>query len=349
MDIFEDNTKVTDLNSLGEFKLIDEITRDFQCRDKSTYKGIGDDCAVLEYPDKEVLISTDLLVEGVHFDMVYTPLKHLGYKSAAVNFSDIYAMNGTPKQITVSLAIPSRFSVEAIKELYAGILQACKNHHVDLVGGDTTSSLSSLFISVTVIGEGEKGKIAYRSGAQVNDLICVSGNLGASYMGLLILEREKAAWKANPNMQPDLSGNEYVLGRCLRPEARFDIIEILKAKNVVPTAMIDVSDGLASELHHICKNSGVGCAIYEDKVPIDPATIIACNDFNISPMTAAMNGGEDYELLFTVSQKDYEAIKDIPQISIIGHITESKDVALLITKDNKEVEIKAQGWDSFRQ
>ncbi|MDL2228068.1 thiamine-phosphate kinase [Odoribacter sp. OttesenSCG-928-L07] len=347
--MFESKESRTELKSLGEFKLIDEITSSFKLENKSSIYGVGDDCAVLSYPDKKILVSTDLLVEGVHFDMVYTPLMHLGYKAATVNFSDIYAMNGKPKQITVGIAVSNRFSAEAIKEIYSGIEQACKNYHVDLVGGDTTSSLGGLFISVTVIGEAENDKsIVYRNGAKTNDLICVSGNLGASYMGLMILEREKTTWQANPNMQPDLAGNEYLLQRFLRPEARFDIHEILKAKKIVPTAMIDISDGLASELNHICSQSKKGCNVYEDKIPIDPETILVAEEFNINPITAAFNGGEDYELLFTIDQKDYEAVKDIPQISIIGHITDNEKEMSLITHDNVVVELKAQGWDSFR-
>ncbi|MCK9302293.1 MAG: thiamine-phosphate kinase [Bacteroidales bacterium] len=347
--MFEDSVTRTELKSLGEFKLIDHITEDFTLNNKSSVYGVGDDCAVLSYPDKKVLVSTDLLVEGVHFDMVYTPLMHLGYKAAVVNFSDVYAMNGRPKQITVGIAVSNRFSVEAVKEIYAGIKQACKNYHVDMVGGDTTSSISGLFISITVIGEVDENNIVYRNGAQNNDLICVSGNLGAAYMGMLVLEREKETWKGNPNMQPDLAGNEYVLQRFLRPEARFDIVEILAAKDVIPTSMIDISDGLASELHHICKQSKKGCNIYEDKLPVDPATILAAEDFNINPITAAMNGGEDYELLFTIKQSDYEKIKSIPQISIIGHITDNEGILSLITKDNVTIDIKAQGWDSFTE
>lgn len=346
--MFEDKVTRTELKSFGEFKLIDEITRSFKLKNQSSLYGVGDDCAVLSYPNKKVLISTDLLVEGVHFDMVYTPLMHLGYKAATVNFSDIYAMNGKPKQITVGIAVSNRFSVEAVKELYMGIQEACKHYNVDLIGGDTTSSLNGLFISITVIGEADEDKIVYRKGAQTNDLICVSGNLGASYMGLMILEREKATWQANPNMQPDLAGHEYVLQRFLRPEARFDIPEILKAKNIIPTSMIDISDGLASELHHICSQSKKGCNVYEDKIPIDPTTSLVAEEFGINPVTAAFNGGEDYELLFTISQKDYEAIKGIPQISIIGHITDDEKEMSLITSNNQVVELRAQGWDSFQ-
>ena len=347
--IFEDNETRTEISSLGEFKLIDALTEQIKLVNISTNKGVGDDCAVLSYPNKKVLVSTDMLIEGIHFDMIYTPLKHLGYKAAVVNFSDVYAMNGHPKQIVVSIAISNRYSVEAIKELYDGILLACKNYHVDLVGGDTTTSLSGLCISITVIGEGDKNSITYRSGANVNDLICVTGNLGAAYMGMLVLEREKHTWNANPNMQPDLTGNEYILQRFLKPEARFDIVDILKAKDVIPTSMIDISDGLASELHHICKMSNKGCHIYEDKIPIDLQTLQACDDFDFNPITAAMNGGEDYELLFTISQSDYEKLKEIPQISFIGYITDTQNDLSLITKDNAIVAIKAQGWDSFRR
>lgn len=345
--MFEDKVNRTELDSLGEFKVINELTKNFKLKNKSSIKGIGDDCAVLSYHDKEILVTNDVLVEGVHFDMIYTPLMHLGYKSVVVNLSDIYAMNGSPKQIIVSIAVSNRFSLEALQEIYGGISQACKNYHVDLVGGDTTTSNSGLFISITAIGEAEKDKIVYRNQAKENELICVSGNLGAAYMGILVLEREKAAWQGNPNLQPDLSGNEYVLQRFLRPEARFDIIEIFKAKNVIPTSMIDISDGLASELHHICEQSNCGCLIYEDKIPIDPATILCAEGFNLNPVTAAMNGGEDYELLFTVKQSDYEAIKDIPQISIIGHITEDNNLGL-VTNSGELVPIIAQGWDSFK-
>ncbi len=346
--MFEDKETKTEISSIGEFKLIDKITESFKITNTSTIKGIGDDCAVLSYPNKKILISTDMLIEGTHFDMSYTPLRHLGYKAAVVNFSDVYAMNGKPKQIVVSIAISSRYSIEAIQEIYNGMALACKNYGVDLVGGDTTSSLSGLCISVTVIGEANLNQIAYRSGARFNDLICVSGNLGASYMGLLVLEREKKTWAANPNFQPDLTGYEYVIQRFLKPEARFDIIDILRAKDIVPTSMIDISDGLASELHHICKESNKGCNIYEDKIPIDPQTMLTADEFKISPVTAAMNGGEDYELLFTIKQDDYEKLKDIPQISFIGHITDNPSALYLITKDSKAIQIKAQGWDSFR-
>lgn len=344
---FEGENSRTEIESLGEFGLIDLLTEEVKVVNKSTEKGIGDDCAVLSYPKKKVLVSTDLLVEGVHFDMVYTPLKHLGYKAAVVNFSDIYAMNGKPKQIVVGLAISNRFSVEAVQELYSGLLLACKRYNVDLVGGDTTSSVSGLCISITVIGEGDEDRIAYRSGAKVNDLLCVSGNLGAAYMGLHILEREKQAWKGNPNLQPDLTGYEYIIQRFLKPEARFDIVEILKDRDVVPTSMIDISDGLASELHHICHDSNVGCRVYEDKIPIDPQTLLASEEFSFNPMTAAMNGGEDYELLFSIKQSDYEKIKEIPQISVIGHITENSRELYLITNDSKAIDIKAQGWKHF--
>ncbi len=345
--MFQDKVNRTELESLGEFKVIDELTKDFKLNNKSSVKGIGDDCAVLSYNEKQILVTNDVLVEGIHFDLMYTPLMHLGYKSVVVNLSDIYAMNGRPKQIIVSMAISNRFSLEALQEIYSGIYQACKNYHVDLVGGDTTSSTSGLFISITAIGEADKDKIVYRNNAKENELICVSGNLGAAYMGILVLEREKAAWRGNPNLQPDLSGNEYVLQRFLRPEARFDIIEIFKAKNVIPTSMIDISDGLASELHHICKQSNCGCVIYEDKIPIDPATILCADGFNLNPVVAAMNGGEDYELLFTIKQSDYESIKDIPQISIIGHITEGDNLGLA-TNSGQLVPIVAQGWDSFK-
>ena len=346
---FENNVATTKIESLGEFKLIDLLTKDFELKNASSLKGIGDDCAVLSYPGKKILVSTDMLVEGIHFDMVYTPLKHLGYKSAVVNFSDVYAMNGKPKQIVISIAVSSKYSVEALQEFFAGLRLACKNYGVDLVGGDTTSTRSGMCISITVIGEVTLDEIVYRSGAKVNDLICVTGNLGAAYMGLMILEREKHVWKANPGLQPDLAGYEYVIQRFLKPEARFDIIEIFRAKGVVPTSMMDISDGLASELHHICKMSNCGCNIYEDKIPIDNQTIQACDNFDINTMTAALNGGEDYELLFTINQDDYEKVKNIPQISIIGHITEKNSPLYLITNNGDAIELKAQGWDHFRQ
>ena len=343
------NPKITELKSLGEFGLIDHLTEKIKVQHKSTVKGVGDDAAVIR-PDKKMLmlISKDLLVEGIHFDLIYTPLKHLGYKAAVVNFSDIAAMNGMPKQLLVGLSVSSKYSVEAVEEIYAGIRMACDIYKVDFVGGDTTSSLSGLFLSVTVIGEAAKDKVTYRSGAKSGDLICVSGDLGAAYTGLLILEREKRAFQANPKMQPELSGNDYVLERQLKPEARLDVVRLLDDLEVRPTAMIDISDGLASDVMHLCKNSGTGCAIYEEKIPIDQQTFDTAKSFDIVPSIAALNGGEDYELLFTIDQKDYEKVKGNPDITVIGHMTDAAEGEQLITPDNRSVELKAQGWDALK-
>lgn len=347
--MFEDRNKKqrTELSELGEFGLIDNLTSDLEPVNSSTVYGVGDDCAVLDYDNKEgkyIVATTDILTEGVHFDLSYAPLKHLGYKSVVVNLSDIYAMNGTPKQIVIGISLSNRFSFEAIQELYEGIKLACRHYGVDLVGGDTTASKSGLFISITAIGEVDKDKIAYRKGANINDLVCVSGDLGGAYAGLLVLEREKSEFMANPNMQPDIDEYSYILERQLKPEARRDVIRLLKDANIVPTSMIDISDGLASEVLHICKSSDVGCQIYEDKLPIDPATVAACEDFSIDPVTAAMNGGEDYELLFTIKQDDYDKIKSIQGISLIGHITDKNAGVNLVTRSGQQVEIKAQGF-----
>lgn len=336
---------------MGEFGLIDHLTKGIEPLHKSTVKGVGDDAAVLSYPaDKQVLVTTDLLLEGVHFDLVYTPLKHLGYKAAVVNFSDIYAMNGTPKQITVSLGISKRFSVEDMEMLYAGIRLACEDYGVDIVGGDTTSSLTGLTISITCIGEAEKDKIVYRNGAQETDLICVSGNLGAAYMGLQLLEREKAVMKgADKDIQPDFAGKEYILERQLKPEARKDIIEKLAEAGIQPTAMMDISDGLSSELLHICKQSNKGCRIYEEHLPIDYQTAAMAEEFNMNLTTCALNGGEDYELLFTVPLACHEKIQDISDIRLIGHITKPALGCALITRDGQEFELKAQGWNPLKE
>lgn len=343
------NTPRTELDELGEFGLIGQLTQDFPLRNNTSLKGVGDDAAVISHEGYRTLVSVDLLLEGVHFDMTYTPLRHLGYKAAVVNFSDIYAMNGIPTQIVVGLGVSNRYSVEALDELYAGIRMACEAYHVDLVGGDTTSSRSGLVISITVIGMAKQEDIVFRSGAQPDDLLCVSGDLGGAYIGLLILEREKAEYLANPNMQPQLSGFEYVLQRQLRPEARKDIVELLKKEGVKPTSMIDISDGLASEIMHLCKESGVGCQLYEKCIPIDPSTDKIAKDFQIVPSVAALSGGEDYELLFTVSQKDYEKIKKLSSdITIIGYMTPDKGIAELITPDNHVIPLKAQGWNHFR-
>ena len=339
--------KITNLSDLGEFGLIDRLASKIKIYNKSTEKGIGDDAAVINHGDEETLVSVDILCEGVHFDMTYCPLKHLGYKAAVVNFSDIYAMNGTPTQIVVGMGISSKYSVEAIEEIYRGIRLACDQYHVDLVGGDTTASKSGLFLSITVIGKAKKEDIVYRDGAKPNDLLCVSGDLGAAYTGLLILEREKAAFMEDPNMQPEFAGYDYILERQLKPEARWDIVKRLKDAGVKPTAMIDISDGLASEVLHLCKESKVGCTVYEERIPMNHKTIQTAKDFNIVPCVAALNGGEDYELLFTVAQSDYEKVKDMDDVRIIGYMTADAGQANLITNDNCQVPIEAQGFKHF--
>ncbi len=340
--------KRTELEELGEFGLISHLTADIEIRNESTIKGIGDDAAVIDNKDKLTLVSTDLLVEGVHFDLSYTPLKHLGYKAAVVNFSDIAAMNGIPKQLFVGLSVSSRFTVEALDELYDGIKMACTRYKVDLAGGDTTSSASGLFLALTVTGEAEKGEVVYRNTANENDLICVSGDLGSAYIGLLLLEREKQVFLADPDMQPDLQGYDYILERQLKPEPRLDINEKLKKAGILPTSMIDISDGLASEILHICNDSNLGCRIYEEKIPIDIITGNTAAEFNIQPVTAAMNGGEDYELLFTISMNDFEKIKELEDISVIGHITDLNAGCCLVSTDGVLVDIKAQGFDHLR-
>ncbi len=347
MGILEENIKRTELTEIGEFGLIDELTKGIEIVNKSTVKGVGDDCAVLHYGSKETLVTKDLLIEGVHFDLTYAPLKHLGYKAAVVNISDIVAMNGTPRQMIVGLGVSNRFSVEAIEEVYKGIYLACKNYGVDVVGGDTVSSNSGLVISITCIGEAAKSEVVYRNTAKKGDLVFVSGNLGAAYMGLMILEREKQAFKADPNMQPDLAGHDYILERQLKPEARTDILKILKDAGVKPTSMIDISDGLASEILHICQQSKLGATLYEEKLPIDITTDLVAKEFSIDPTTAALNGGEDYELLFTVSQKDFEKVKEIKEIAVIGHMTEQSAGVNLVSRSGTQVEITAQGWDAF--
>ena len=346
----DSGSKLTELSSLGEFGLIDYLTKNIHLVQKSTVKGIGDDAAVIKPPSgSQVLVSKDLLVEGVHFDLMYMPLKHLGYKAAVVNFSDIAAMNGVPKQIVVGISVSSKYTVEALEEIYAGIKKACEVYKVDFVGGDTTSSVSGLFISVTVIGEVKKDNITYRSGAGISDLLCVSGDLGGAYMGLLVLEREKKVFHANPDMQPDLSGHDYILERQLKPEARTDIVQMLSKEDIVPTSMIDVSDGLASEALHLCKNSDKGCMIYEEKIPIDQDTFNTAREFGIVPTVAALNGGEDYELLFTVKQSDYDKIKNNPDITVIGYMTEKAEGEKLVTADNQLFDLKAQGWDALKK
>ena len=340
--MFEDNGR-TELEKLGEFGLIDRIAESVELRNASTIKGIGDDAAVLGEGDVRTLISTDMLVEGVHFDLSYVPLKHLGYKAVVVNLSDICAMNGRPEQITVSIAMSNRFSLEAVEELYSGILAACEKYQVDLVGGDTTSSSSGLVLSITAVGKAHKDDIAYRNGARPTDLICVSGDLGGAYLGLQILEREKRIFAENPAIQPDLTGHDYILERQLKPEARTDIIDMLRLEKVIPTSMIDISDGLSSELMHICTQSKVGCRVYTEKIPVDAATGIAAEELNLDVVTCALNGGEDYELLFTVSIQDHARIKDNPAIRIIGHITEVEDGANLVSS-GQFIALKAQGW-----
>jgi thiamine-monophosphate kinase len=342
--------RLTPLSELGEFGLIDKLTSDIKLKNSSTLVGIGDDAAVIKSKkDLLTLVSKDLLLEGVHFDMMYAPLKHLGYKAAVVNFSDIVAMNGKPKQLLVGIGVGAKFSVEAIEEIYFGIKTACKIYGVDFIGGDTTASASGLVISATVIGEVEQDRIVYRKGASPNDLICVSGDLGGAYIGLLILEREKQAFKANPDLQPELSEHDYVLQRQLKPEARTDIVEILAKNKIIPTSMIDVSDGLASDVKHLCKASNTGCIISEEKIPIDQETYEMSKIFNLVPSVSALNGGEDYELLFTIKQSDYEKIKEIAEISVIGYMVDASEGERFITNDNITVDLEAQGWDALKR
>ena len=340
----------TEIATLGEFGLIDRLTKGAEIKNSTTIKGVGDDCAVISHTtDTETLITTDLLLEGIHFDLTYCPLKHLGYKTAVVNFSDVYAMNGTPRQITVSLGISKRFTVEHIEELYSGIRLACDVYGVDLVGGDTSASVTGLLISITCIGEGEKGKIVYRNGAKDTDLICVSGDLGAAYMGLQLLEREKAISKNSPDgdFSPAFEGHEYILERQLKPEARKDVIEELAKLGIMPTSMIDVSDGLSSELMHICKQSNAGCLVYEERIPIDYQTACMAEEFNLNLVTAALNGGEDYELLFTVNLADYEKVASMHTVRIIGRITKPEYGCMMQTRDGNEIPLRAQGWNAF--
>lgn len=341
----------TEIATLGEFGLIKHLTEDIKPVNAETKYGIGDDAAVLDYSaeNKQVLVTTDLLMEGVHFDLVYTPLKHLGYKSAMVNLSDIYAMNGTPKQITVSLAISKRFCIEDLDDFYDGVKLACKLHNVDIVGGDTTSSVTGLAISITCIGEADKDKVVYRNGAHDTDLICVSGDLGAAYMGLQLMEREKAVFQGEKDVQPDFAGKEYLLERFLKPEARRDIIEELAKAGIKPTAMMDVSDGLSSELMHICSQSNAGCRVYEECIPIDYQTAVMAEEFNMNLSTCALNGGEDYELLFTVPLTAHEKVSQIKDVKIIGHITKPEMGCALVTRDGNEMELKAQGWNPLKE
>lgn len=342
-------SKRTEIATLGEFGLIRHLTEKIELKNESTVKGVGDDAAVLDYKEKQVLVTTDLLLEGIHFDLTYVPLKHLGYKSAVVNFSDIYAMNGKPKQITVSLGISKRFSVEELEEFYSGLQLACDIYGVDIVGGDTSASLTGLCISITCIGEGEKEKIVTRSGAKDTDLVCVSGDLGAAYMGLQLLEREKRVFKGEKEFTPDFAGKEYLLERQLKPEARKDIIELLDKAGIVPTSMMDISDGLSSELFHISKQSNVGCRIYEDRIPIDYQTAAMAEQFNMNLSTAALNGGEDYELLFTVPLTVHDKVSEMKGVKVIGHITRPELGNYLVGRDGGEVELKAQGWNSLNE
>lgn len=352
-----------EIAELGEFGLIRHLTEDIKIKNAETLKGVGDDCAVLEYPaGRQVLVTTDLLMEGVHFDLQYVPLKHLGYKSAMVNLSDIYAMNGRPRQMTVSLALSKRFKVEDLEQFYEGLRLACDAHECDIVGGDTTSSLTGMAISITCIGDAEVGKVVYRNGARDTDLICVSGDLGAAYMGLQLLEREKAVYNAQvqearqrgedlhslPPFQPDFSGREYLLERQLKPEARRDIIEALDKAGIVPTAMMDISDGLSSELMHICSQSHTGCRIYEERIPLDYQTAVMAEELNMNVTTCALNGGEDYELLFTVPLTAHDRVSELPGVKVIGHITRPELGLQLVCRGGAEMELKAQGWDQFK-
>lgn len=337
-----------EISELGEFGLIDRITASLPIKNPSTVMAVGDDAAILDFGDKEVVATSDLLLEGIHFDVRYVPLKHLGYKSAIVNFSDIYAMGGTPRQILVSLGVSSRFTVENIEELYSGIKTACEIYGVDLIGGDTSASVTGLIINITCLGDVEKGKAIKRSGAKPTDLICVSGDLGAAYMGLQLLEREnEIAAKSDKHFEPDFAGKEYILERQLKPEARKDIVESIRREGLHPTSMIDVSDGLSSELLHICKSSSVGCRVYEDKIPIDFQTALMAEEFNMNLVTAAMNGGEDYELLFTVPLTEREKLQQIKGVTMIGYITEEKLGAMLVTRDGNDIPLRAQGWNSL--
>lgn len=343
-----ENSEKSDLGSLGEFGLIKHLTKNIEISQKSTEKGIGDDAAVLDFSGMKTLISTDLLLEGVHFDLRYTPLRHLGYKAVQVNLSDIYAMNGTASQITFSIGISSKFTLEAIEELYSGVGLACEKFNIDLIGGDTSSSQQGLVISVTSIGYAKKEDVVYRNTAKTGDLLCVSGDLGGAYVGLQLLEREKRIFLENPNIQPDLEGKDYILERQLKPESRKDIVNLLKDLGVRPTSMIDVSDGLASEILHLCTDSAVGCKLFEEKIPIDPMTYDTAREFGLDPTVCALSGGEDYELLFTIAQEDYDKVKNSMDISIIGHMTEESAGRYMISKSGIVHELKAQGWNAFK-
>lgn len=347
--IEDKNPQRTKLSELGEFGLIERLTQDILLNHKSTLKGIGDDAAVMDYGNQKTVVSTDLLIEGVHFDLAYVPLKHLGYKSVVVNLSDIYAMNAVPQQITISIAVSNRFPLEAIEELYEGMKLAAKVYNVDIVGGDTTSSQKGLIISVTAIGVADEKQLTYRDGAKNSDLIVVTGDIGAAYMGLQVLEREKEVFKVNPNNQPDLENYTYLIERQLKPEARQDIQKLLHDLEVVPTAMIDISDGLTSEILHICKQSKMGCSLFEDKLPLDPQLISVCEEFQVDSTTIAINGGEDYELLFTIALDDYDKIKGNPNLTVIGHMTDASNGTNLITRNNEAIPLKARGWNALKE
>lgn len=342
-----ENPKRTELYELGEFRLIEELTKHIKIKNESTVKGVGDDAAVLHVKDKQLVVTTDLLLEGIHFDLTYHPLRHLGYKAVVVNLSDVYAMNAYPKQITVSIGLSKRFCLEDVEELYSGIYLACERFGVDLVGGDTTSSLTGMVISITAIGEVNKDKICYRSGAQVNDLICVTGDLGSAYMGLQLLEREKRVLKGENDMRPKFEGFDYILERFLKPEPRKQLIDLLKEASIVPTSMIDISDGLSSELLHICNNSKVGCRVYLEKIPIDQVTHKMAAEMGIDPLVAALSGGEDYELLFTVPLAKHDMVSEMKGVQIIGHIVSDSEGAKLVTPQGDEVQITAQGWNAL--
>jgi thiamine-monophosphate kinase len=345
--IEDKNPQRTSLEELGEFGLIEHLTQNFELQQASSIMGIGDDAAVLDFKDKKTIVSTDMLVEGVHFDLSYMPLKHLGYKSVMVNLSDIYAMNAMATQVTVSIAVSNRFPLEALEEFYAGVALACKLYHVDLVGGDTTSSTKGMLISVTALGIAEENDIVYRNGAKANDLLVVTGDLGGAYLGLQVLEREKEVFKVNPENQPDLEPYSYIVERQLKPEARKDIVELLKKLEVKPTSMIDISDGLSSEILHLCKQGNVGCNLFEDKIPLDPTVISTSEEFQMDSTMIALGGGEDYELLFTIDQSDFPKIKANPNLTVIGHMTGKNEGAHLVTRAETKIPLTAQGWNSF--
>ncbi|WP_294824602.1 thiamine-phosphate kinase [uncultured Flavobacterium sp.] len=347
--IEDKNQQRTSLSAMGEFGLIEHLTRNVELKQPSTIAGIGDDAAVLDFKDKKAVVSTDLLIEGVHFDLAYMPLKHLGYKAVVVNLSDICAMNAKPTQITVSIAVSNRFPVEALDELYDGIKLAAKIYGVDIIGGDTTSSTKGMLLSITAIGEADEADIAYRRGASGTDLLVVTGDVGSAYLGLKVLEREKQVFQVNPNNQPDLDAYSYLIERQLKPEARADVKDLLQALEIVPTSMIDISDGLSSEIIHLCKKSGVGCNLYEEKIPVDPQLINACEEFNIDITTVALNGGEDYELLFTIKMEDFDKIKGNPNFTIIGHMVQESEGIHLITRANARIPLKARGWDALEE